>query len=635
MSNSTQEMKNIVIESPAKHKTFTIKENEKIVAPEGLYLTMLIDGKECSMLPGTYNNVEFVVTPNLGMMGSYIWENGDSATPPYRTAVFIDNNKLVKEKSVTGAIKDGEVTDLEVGGATITSETGDFSGILVNNSTYTISNVTMDFGSSSLDGRNTQDFAGIGNAIMVTGDKGHLVIENSTITTTGVAKCGVMCDEGSSLIVKNSTLHANGGKIYEGYVSTAEQSIMVCVPWVLGLDGAVGNARTTNLMGDYTAAAYVDSTITARGWAALSTDGLLSGELGWGHLVAVNCDVKVEKSGYGAYAFLDCTEDYYGVKMDVESICIIMCGGIANIGSYTIGTPVDVYKLNGTGLENRDKADRNKVFGVNGDLVATIRGTKGEGLVSSVFKSKHFGFVCHSNFPQDWNVVNINPGTRIETGDAVFLVKKTNAELNVNNADISSGTGVIMQVMDNDDDFIGLNFDIQWGEDNPRMGRTVGNHIPTFNRVMHEEPGYSDEFSVDGAAFDSTWVSNANFTDGAYEGDLWNSTGYVGNNGATTMNVTIGNGASLKGLISAGAFSHRKKHIEVVDGDWSEAIHLGHVSNKINWNGFNNVHVKIEKGGTWIVTKESVVNSVDVQNGGTLLGKLIENTDGTCTVKPV
>lgn len=634
MTNSVQEKKDVVIESSAKHETFTINSRDKLVAPQGSYLTMIADGKECDMLPGDYNNVEFVVTPNLGMMGSYIWENGDSKTPPYRTAAFVEGDKVVKEKSATGAITGGELTDTKLSGAAITSETGDFSGVLVDNATYTISNVTMDFGSPAVDGKTTQDFAGVGNAMMVTGDKGKLVIEDSTITTTGVAKCAVMVDDGASLIVKNTTMHANGGTVYDGYVSCAEQSIMVCVPWVLGLDGAVGNARTTNLMGDYTTAAYVDSTITARGWAALSTDGLLSGELGWGHLVAVNCDVKVEKSGYGAYAFLDCTEDFYGVKMDVESICVILCGGIVNLSSYEIGAPIDVYKLNGTKLTDRDKADRNKVFGVNGDLVDTVKGTKGSGLVNTEFKSQHFGFECHSNFPQDWNVVNLNAGTKVETGDALMLVKKTNAELNVDNAEISSGTGVLMQVMDNDDDYIGLNFEVQWGEDNPRMGRTVGNHIPTFNSAMHQAPGFSDEFAVEGATFDSTWVSNATFTNGTYEGDLWNSTGYVGQNGATTMNVAIGKDASLKGLISAGAFSHLKKDIVVQDGDWSEAIHLGHVKNKVNWNGFNNVNVTIENGGTWTVTKECVVSSVDVKDGGTLVGEVSENGDGTLTVKP-
>lgn len=45
-----------------KYDNFSIKKNDKLVAPEGMYLTMLVDGNEKAIKAGKYRNIEFVVT---------------------------------------------------------------------------------------------------------------------------------------------------------------------------------------------------------------------------------------------------------------------------------------------------------------------------------------------------------------------------------------------------------------------------------------------------------------------------------------------------------------------------------------------------------------------------------------------
>ena len=502
---------------------------------------------------------------------------------------------------------------------------------------------------SDADGSDTNDFSGLGAAIMVNGcDPVHnpegkqvkAYIENAIIKTAGVAKLALFTDGGAISIVKNTKMYADGGVIYDGYMSTADQSVMVSPPWVLGLGGNADepcNARTTNLMGDYSVAAYVDSYFYAKGWGALSVDSGTNM-----NMVVVNTEVDVETSGYGAYNIGNSTEDYYGSKMDVSTYAIIMTGGETTWKSYTGGQEIDVVQFSG---------EKNAYgHGINGTVVETVKSDKvAEGVVvPSEIISDNFGFMCHNNGGSGWNVVNVLDGTKITTGDAIFLVKKVCADLVVDNAVLESGNDVLVQIIDNDDDYVGLDFAANWGHEN-EYGHTIGGHMPTFNSKFVEEEGFSDEWiselsaanratleptesedsgvatadappampgmpggSSEPQPYDvsSNWVVNYTMTNTVATGDLWNSTGYVGSNNATTMNVALGEGAELTGVISAGAFSHTTKYAEVGDGDWTGAEALGHVINKACSNGVNLVNVVLTDDAKWNVTADSIVDTL-------------------------
>ncbi|MDC7125298.1 MAG: hypothetical protein PQJ46_07015 [Spirochaetales bacterium] len=634
-NNLQSTLETVIINSTSTFEQYQIEQDKLYKAPEGFYLTMLVDGTETPIVPGTYSNVQMVVTKDTEFMGSYPW-NGSTTTPPFRTAYYIDEKGLNEQKSVFSTLNKEGVDASEANGISINGESGDFSSFIVDNAKYSINDASIILNGKNADGSNTNDFAGLGSAITVSGDNGLLFINNSEIKTEGVGKLALFVDEGGSLVVDNSTISSEGGQVYEGYISNADQDIMVTPPWVLGLDGAVGNARTSNIMGNYSTATYVDSEISAKGWAALSTDSRVGGDpQGWMHLTVINSDINVDKSGYGVYDIVNCQQDYYGVRMDVDTIGIILCGGLVNLDSYTEGTSVDIYKLNKTDISTRDTSDRTKAFGIPGDLVTTVKSQKASGVVPSSIKSKNFGFECHSNSNNDWNVINIKKGTSIETGDAVFLIKKVNTEINIDAADIKSDSNVLVQIMDNDDDYVGLDTETIWGPEEPFYGHYNKKHMLTFNSKFHEAEGFSSSFTAEGATFDSGWVCNTSLTNGDYKGDMWNSSGYVGRNGATTMNITIDKGASLTGLISAGEFSHLVKDFEVGDGDWSAADNLGHVKNQVHWNGCNNVNVTIKDGGKWIVTSSCLVSSVNVEDGGELVGTIENNKDGSITVSPI
>jgi len=459
---------------------------------------------------------------------------------------------------------------------------------------------------TTADGSDTNDFSGLGAAVVAFGPGTLVNITDANIETTGVAKLALFTDGGAVSVVKGSTLTTNSGTIYDGYMSTADQTLMVSPPWVLGLGGPKCNTRTTNIMGDYSTAAYVDSTFNAGGWGALSTDSGTNM-----HMVVVNTEVNVEDSGYGAYTIGQSTEDYYGVTENVSTYANIMTGGVSTYQSYTGGEEIDVVQFSG----EQDEYG----FGTNGEVVTTVKSDKvadGE-VVNSVINSENFGFMCHANGTEGYNIVNVLDGTEVNTKDAIFLVKKINSIFNVDNATLNSENGVILQIIDNDDDYVGLDMEAQWGEDNG-YGHYFGTHMPTFNSVFHEEEGYANEFAVNEST-DPNWTSVLNITNSTLEGDVWNSTGYVGANPATSLLVNLQDGANLTGIISAGAFSHTTKDATVGDGDWSQASALGHVTNIVNSNGKNTVDVCLGADAVWNVTADCMIDSLTIEDDAAVI----------------
>ena len=469
-------------------------------------------------------------------------------------------------------------------------------------------NVTADITmNSDADGSDTNDFSGLGAAVLAEGKGTFVNITGVTIETTGVAKLALFTDGGAVSIVKDSTLTSNSGTIYEGYMSTADQTTMVAPPWVLGLGGAKTNARTTNIMGDYSTAAYVDSTFNAGGWGALSTDSGTNMSM-----VVVNTTVNVEDSGYGAYTIGNSTEKYYGVTENVSTYANIMTGGHSSYQAYTGGQEIEVIQFNG----EQDEYGH----GAGGDVVATVKSDKvadGE-VVASVINSENFGFMCHANGSDGMNIVDILEGTEVNSQDATFLVKKINSIFNVDNAVLNSANGVILQIIDNDDDYVGLDMATQWGTDDG-YGHFYGIHMPNFNSTFHEEDGYANEFAVNETPVEDNWTSELNITNTVVAGDVWNSTGYVGSNPATTLTVNLGEGADLTGIISAGAFSHTTKDAAVNNGDWSEASALGHVTNIVNSNGKNIVNVAVSANAVWNVTADCVIDSLTVADDASVV----------------
>lgn len=584
-------------------------------------LTMTKDGVEVPVEEGSYTAADKVVITatnylqdagednQLEALGSWTAISG----LPYRAALSIRDGKIVSDESVRSAIS-GTISGTAASGVKFESQTSGFSAMIIRDSDYKITNADINLDSKS-DGKDVNDFAGYGAGVVVYGNS-KVEIEDSNITTSGVAKAATFADAGADLIVRNSTLTSKGGDIYKDYKSTANQSYMINPPWVLGI---AGSSRTTNVMGDYTTGTYVNTVFDAADWGAVSID---TGS--YMHLTLINSAIKVAGSGYGAYAIGGGThEDYYGTTFDVDTYAIIMTGATASLGSVVKGEEIEVRKIVAD-----DDASNRSTSTKDGDLITTETATE---TANSVINSKNFGFMFHHNAANGWNVLNLNPGTEINTGNAAFLVKKINAEINVNGADVNSGNGVILQMIDNDDDGVGAFMDDFYG-------------MPTFNYKYEEKDGWASTWGVDYK--DSGWQTEFNVSDADLKGDLYNGTGY-GSNGGSALNVNLGKGASLTGVIS----STETQHGDSLDNLYKSFIYrkddegfsydtaaeaagkLGHVINQNYYNGVNPVNVTLTDDAAWTVTGNSIVNNLSAKSTAVTAEKpVIISVKGTLTL---
>jgi len=262
------------------------------------------------------------------------------------------------------------------------------------------------------------------------------------------------------------------------------------------------------------------------------------------------------------------------------------------------------------------------ISAADGELVTTETASE---TANTTIHSNNFGFMLHHNAPDGWNILNVGEGTEIDTGHAAFLVKKVNAEINLDGASVKTGDGVILQMIDNDDDMVGAFAHDVYG-------------MPTFNYKFEEKPGWSSTWGVDYKS--SGWQTELNVTDTALTGDIYNGTGYTAN-GGMELNVNLGEGASLKGVVSASEIQHKDKSFTYMDDsvgfDYATAAaaanKLGHVNNQNCYNGVNDVNVTLTGDAAWTVTGDCVVTDVTAKSGAITADKDVTITvNGTLTL---
>jgi hypothetical protein len=375
--------------------SLTIADGETLAAPTGYSLTMTIDGVEKPMDAGTYaGDIMLTVTDEISV--TY----GSLDPVDWRTAIYVEDGAYVSNKSVAAAVLNGTTTDASSSPTDasktyldITSNGENFNGIVVTgDSTYSIN-----YPEITLTGNGGNDFSGYGAAIVSKGTS-DVTVNNARIINTGVVRTAIFAGGKSTMTVNDSYIEVHNGTMPSDYLTNTTLGEMKEVPWMLGL---TGNCRATNLVG--TAKAYYNrTTIIADGWGCLSTDDN-SGVT----LVATDCTIKTLTSGYGAYSIGSGTSDRFsGCTFDVADMAMIMANGTAS-GTFT----------------------------------------KSAGNITQV-TSGRFGVVAHAS---NVGTLTINEGTKFNTDEAVILVKTASPTIVVDNSILTSGTGIILQTMNNDD----------------------------------------------------------------------------------------------------------------------------------------------------------------------------------------
>ena len=429
-----------------------------ITAPEGKVATLIVDGvvTRFDNSDTEYSGDATVVYTDAlddasGRLSSFTAGGADASDNDYayHAVIFVNEEGVVDSKSVTDAVTAGTYDAAKAEGVTIDSTDPSFNGIIVAGGIdYTISKATIRMNTDG-DGRQACDFSGKGTAITAFGEGTKLTIEDSDIEVAGVANMAFFADSGSTMTIRNSTFHSQGGTLHEGYLNSPSQNTMVAPPWILGI---MGSSRATNLEGNNTTMNVIDSAASAAKWAVLSTDSGSNMKL---NVVNTTMDLTgadyemqadgtykdaegdpnpyTQKSGYGTYTIGNADENFYGVTMNVGTYANIFTGGTA---TYT----------------NLEAGKTYELMDANGEVSETYEATEDK---NTVINSDTFGFMAH----QGSNTLTVENGTEVNSNYASLLVKdpQGTVTMNINSGSkLNNANGVLLQILDNDDSTTGM-----------------------------------------------------------------------------------------------------------------------------------------------------------------------------------
>lgn len=367
-------------------KDLVIPDGALIVPAAGHSLTMTVDGVETALSPGNYQG-SVVLTPTAEVLV----KSASVAPHPFRAALYVDDGKVVADKSVRAAIVGGTVTDTAAEKISISSQGEDFNGIIVTgNSHYLISAPTI-----SLTGNGGDDTDGFGDAILSSGHA-DVTVNDARIFTKGAIRAALFVAGDSTMHVNRAHIEVYPGTLPAGYqTNIGDGRVMMEVPWMLGLSG---NVRATNVTENGTVY-YSHSHIKAHGWGALSTDGVQKVRMMVDHSL-----IETEGAGYGAYALGDAIDTFSHSTFNVDDYGLIIGGN--GSGVFTDGTHVS---------------------------------------------SRRFGIMLHQG---GGGSITINKGSSFHTGSTLIEIKGRGTSIVIDHAKLRADNGILLQTMDNDDPFM-------------------------------------------------------------------------------------------------------------------------------------------------------------------------------------
>jgi hypothetical protein len=316
-----------------------------------------------------------------------------------------------------------------------------------------------------------------------TGQGTTLVLDGVSVNTNGVVRAALVADDGANVIVKNSELQSIDGELPADYAPTVDPAQIRSAPWMLGLSG---NVRATNLLGTGTKAAYVNTSISSQGWGVLSMQDCLSPTL-----AVIGSQIAVTgEDGYGSYATGSATEYFLGCDFSVPTYGSVSTGGSLYYGDSSAEKVAELNTSLRLGLTQADLS----AIPSQGTLINSLR----------------FGIMWHGDgVSGDAGTAEIAGATAISTGETVFLDKNQAVKISVDGtsgAKITSGNGVIMQLMD---------------DDNPRWDSSTLQTTAVYNEPT--EPVQADS-SHDLARSAEGKDALATFKNIELTGDFFNST---------------------------------------------------------------------------------------------------------------
>ena len=546
----------VTISATTRVAAVTIASGGTLTAPAGYSLTMTVNGVETGQQLAETSGADTVfaagswrgdIVLTVAEAVDVAWQ---SLTYPFRQAIYVAAGAVVADESVFAAVVGGRLSSTSAEGIRISSTGECFDGVYVSDSSYTLTCPTI-----NLSGNGRCDFVGYGAALVADGTSANVVVDGASISNHGAVRTGVVVTNGATALIKNSSIQVRNGVLPSDYVPTVNLNTMESAPWMLAIDG---NVRATNLLGNNSIAAYVNSSITSESWGVLSTDAGSDCTL-----VAINSVVTNSGAdGYGTYVIGDAVEYLLGTTFDVGTYATIFTGGTATYADSDASTVAALDKSLNLGLTSQDLRA----------LAAVPRNT--------VVNSRRFGFMWHGQ-----GTLTIEGGTQINSPHATFLNKGQQIDVTVDGtkgARLNPQDGIILQVMDNDDP-------------GPVMVGGVLENAGVYTQPTGE-PTRDPSFDVT-VAHDTDSICA--FTGIALRGNFYN-----GMRGDLNMVLNFSS-ARIEGVISSTLAVHS---VDTIDStNWWE---LGHVSNTPQAAINNGAIVSLTDGSQWTVTGTSYLTSL-------------------------
>jgi len=243
-----------LVEKTVRLRELVISKTARLVAPEGKFLTLIVNGVGRQIKPGTYKGDVILHVSEGYLMSPHGLMRMHQISRYFQTAICIEDGRVIQSKCIPPVIYGGEVTDSKTEGVYIASDAESFNGILVaGNTEYTINNVKMD-----LDGFGDNDFLGVGAGIAVI-DNARVTVSNTEINLSGVTRCAAHVG-GDSVVTFNNCKFFN---------HSPDTDWLGSFSWQVGFSGS---NRLTQLT-DNATVYYNNCHFKTNGWGVLSIDG--------------------------------------------------------------------------------------------------------------------------------------------------------------------------------------------------------------------------------------------------------------------------------------------------------------------------------------------------------------------------
>ncbi len=291
-----------LVDTDVCYDELTITKTARIIAPEGKFIALTVDGMGRELKPGHY-----VGDVRLSLSDGYLMQphglmSANQISRYFHTAVTVENGKLAESKCVPALLNGGSVSDTRMEGVYLASTEESLNGVVVaGDSEYTIDHVTMD-----LEGFADNDFLGVGAGVTAI-DKAKVTVNNSKFTLSGVTRCAIHAGGDSEVIVNNCDIEN----------ISPDSDRLGFFSWQVGF---LGTNRLTQLT-DNARVSYNGCRLKTNGWGVCSIDGSDDG------VKMLLKDTTMELSGprahgYGAFCigenevtFDHVTADVYGYPM--------------------------------------------------------------------------------------------------------------------------------------------------------------------------------------------------------------------------------------------------------------------------------------------------------------------------------